>query len=332
MTVPFPWQTEQWRRLWEAKRADHLAHALLLSGPEGSGISEFAKGLAASFVCDRPLDDGTACDGCRGCLLYHAGNHPEIRLVVKDAESNVIKIDQVRDIMQFVGLKSHYRHLKIVVIDPADAMNRHAAHSLLKTLEEPPPQTLFMLVCSSPACLPITLRSRCQQVRFGRPSTTATRDWLRTRRTSEIDTELLLVLTDNGPLAALDMVKSGFISERQGLVADLEQLRSGTSDPVAIAERWSKLGEKELVPWLLKMIGDLIKLKSVSEPPRIANPDLRGRLQALADRLNLLEMFSAYDRLLEYRRMLDRQSAVTRLNLLEEFTIKWLYGNRSKPR
>ncbi|MCI0452031.1 MAG: DNA polymerase III subunit delta', partial [Candidatus Latescibacteria bacterium] len=123
-------------------------------GGIASGISEFARALAASLLCAVPSGEGAPCGRCKSCVLFSAGNHPEYFRITPEAKSAVIKIEQVRAVPDFVGMRNLFGPFKVVVIDPADAMNRNAANSLLKILEEPPPQSVILLVTEKSGRLP----------------------------------------------------------------------------------------------------------------------------------------------------------------------------------
>jgi len=179
------------KEIWSSllARRDRLPHALLLIGQKGLGKYALAREFAAALLCESGAPDGRACGGCLACNWFALGNHPDFRLLQPDAlseevaaeegkkkPSQQITIDQVRELDEFLGVGSHRGGLSIVLVNPAEAMNRNAANSILKTLEEPPPNTLFLLVSSDPSRLLPTIRSRCQSIPFVTPSReTATR-------------------------------------------------------------------------------------------------------------------------------------------------------------
>lgn len=258
MSAPFPWQNRQWRQLWSAYQTKRLPHALLLKGSHGLGISQFARQFAATLLCDAPLEHGIACKQCKSCLLYQAGNHPELTRIEPEDRGKSIKIDQIRALAEFVSLKSHYGHFKIAILDPAEAMNRNAANSLLKTLEEPPLGTLLMLVSHRPMLLPVTVRSRCQSVNFNIPPGTVTQAWLAAQATQKTPSlPPLLMLTDEAPLTVLERLESGLYTHYQGILNDLQSLITNGSDPIEVAHYWSKIGAEEVLLWVLNVIEQL---------------------------------------------------------------------------
>jgi DNA polymerase-3 subunit delta' len=216
----------------------------------------------------------------------------------------------------------------MVIIEPAEAMNRNAANSLLKTLEEPPPDTQIILVSHMPTLLPVTVRSRCQSIRFDNPVREIARQWLAEQVDDpSINIELMLALADNSPLEALEMIRSKSYESRAMVMEDLEYLTKSRADPVEVAGRWMKAGLDNVIPWLWRLLEDLIRLQCSQAPVPILNQDLRGRLEKLAAGLKTSAAIAAYDRLKNHRQLINGSSNVTPLTLLEEFTIQWSAGN-----
>ncbi len=153
-------------RLVRAADEGRLHHAYLLEGPEGVGKATFARWLAAYVNCEgwmRP------CGSCRSCHLLAAGTHPDLIVVSPDPDraTPIISVDQAHDLIRALQLQRHSARRRFVVLDPVDALNEEAANALLKTIEEPPEGTQFVLVTARVASLLPTLRSRSQRVRFG---------------------------------------------------------------------------------------------------------------------------------------------------------------------
>ena len=174
-----------WQRLleWRAK----LPHALLLTGPRGLGKRELAEAFVASLLCEREQAGGLACGDCLACRWFLQGNHPDFRLLQPEARKfqeegeggeekarrggQQITIEQVRELDDYFSVGTHRQGLRIILVDPAESLNRSAANAILKVLEEPPPDTLFLLLSSEPMRLLPTLRSRCQTLALSPPET-----------------------------------------------------------------------------------------------------------------------------------------------------------------
>ena len=150
-----------------AIRKNALAHAYLFVGTEGIGKATFARELAKAVLCkEAPLEKSDACDRCQSCRKFEHGNHPDFIFVAAGSADKFIKIDYVREMERLLYLKPLEGAVKVALIDDAHRMNPEASNCLLKTLEEPPPGTLIILVCQTAEGLFPTIRSRCQAVYF----------------------------------------------------------------------------------------------------------------------------------------------------------------------
>lgn len=317
----FPWQQSQWQRLQAAHQQGRLPHALLLTGPQGLGKGAFARLFAQSLLCETPQQDAVPCGQCRYCQLYQAGNHPDILSVAPPEGKKAIVVDQIRAIGRFVTLKSQYAGHKVVIIHPAEAMNINASNSLLKTLEEPSAETLLLLVTHQPAQLPATIRSRCQEVRFGiEPA--AGRAWLAQQLPRGVDIDLLLALAGGATLKALQLAGEGMMEQRSALLDGLEQLAGQTLDPVALAPRCNRQGAGWSLDCLYTWTVDMIRLKSAGpQPPHNANPDLQGRLLKLAEQVSLTGLFLLQDCIREAQQALERN--LNPALIMESVLIRW---------
>ncbi len=148
--------------LRRALDSSRVAHAYLFDGPSGVGKRSAAIGLALALAC--PREPGHGCGACDVCRRVLAGIHPDVISLGPDGTQ--IKIDQTRDLCVLAATRPHEAPARVVIVDPADALNDSASNSLLKTLEEPAPGTHFVLVTSAPDRLLATIRSRTQRVRF----------------------------------------------------------------------------------------------------------------------------------------------------------------------
>ena len=134
--VRYFWHDKAWSAL--VRDFSVLPHALLFHGIEGLGKSALAWQLAKSLLCESPVDDAMACGICPSCRRYTAGTHPDLKSVTPLGDSRVIGVDQIREVGQFSTLTPHTAKRKVILLDPAEAMNTSAANAFLKVLEEPP--------------------------------------------------------------------------------------------------------------------------------------------------------------------------------------------------
>jgi DNA polymerase-3 subunit delta' len=207
------------------------AHALLLHGPEGVGQFELALTLAQAWLCE----GGAArkpCGACAGCRLVQSHTHSDLLVLLPEAlaeglgwntgaegeegaaekagkgkPSKEIKVEAVRAAVAFAQTTSARGRGKVVVLHPAERINPIASNTLLKTLEEPPGNSRFILSCARPDALLPTIRSRCQAVRLALPPTAMAAEWLRARGVGEPD--VLLAACGGQPLLALQWSEEG---------------------------------------------------------------------------------------------------------------------------
>ncbi|MHB8455151.1 MAG: DNA polymerase III subunit delta' [Acidiferrobacterales bacterium] len=317
----YPWTRAQARHLMQ--NVERLPHALLVTGPRGLGKVAFAAQIAHLLLCADP--DGTAlssCGKCQNCRLLAAGNHPDMHWVVLLEEHKVIGVDQIRALAEFLQLRPHIGRLKIVIISPAEAMNINAANSLLKILEEPPADSLLMLVSSDTARLPATVRSRCHRIAIAAPDRPAALDWLLAGEGfASGQAEAVLDLAHGAPLLALELARDGFLAIRGELLADIEALGAQAADPVSCAARWKSHGARRCLEWLEGGIMDLIKINMASPGEGLVNYDSRERLHVLQKRLNLKQLIRFLETVSEGRNLLGGQ--LDELLLLEDVLIRW---------
>jgi DNA polymerase-3 subunit delta' len=170
-----------------------------------------------------------------------------------DKKSSIISVHQIRALTDFVNMSSHRGGFKVVVIQPADALNVNAANALLKVLEEPPALTCFVLVVHRPHQLPVTVRSRCRQIALRPPTAGAAAAWLNQNGVQEPG--LALAMTGNAPLLAVELGSSGYWSARTAL---LGQLSRAEFDALAAAEAVRDCPIVHVIEWLQKWSYDLV--------------------------------------------------------------------------
>ena len=214
------WNKGIWNEL--ASLAERLPHALLIHGPVGVGKRALAEHLAQFLLCEGP-GSGRPCGRCDGCRWFVAGNHPDVRWLEPEAIAKAaateaeeedrattrpakpsleIKVEQVRALADFLNVGSHRGRQRIALVHPAEDMNLHAANSLLKSLEEPPPGAVFVLVSHRPARLLPTIRSRCIALPVGLPERAVAEAWLRANDVA--DAARWLAFAGGAPLLALE--------------------------------------------------------------------------------------------------------------------------------
>ncbi len=227
-----PWLSSSWDKIVEQVSADGLAHATLFAGEQGIGKHEFLIDITALLLCKEPADK--ACGHCHVCELLQAGTCPDFVWLTPEEDSQVIKIDAVREVLTFVYKTPQIARNKVVLIDPADALNVSAANALLKGLEEPPEHTYFLLASASPGRLPATIRSRCRQIRLSGPTEQQSREFLK-NEFSDDQLDRVYAVMGSSPYEA---VARG--SSLTSLISSLDNLLTVLSNAPPTAEQASE--------------------------------------------------------------------------------------------
>jgi DNA polymerase-3 subunit delta' len=289
------------------RQRDRLPHALLLVGPDGVGKSSLAIRLAQALLCEAPTHDGDACGRCPACGWFSQANHPDFRILTpggdddegKEKASTEIKIGQIRGLAEFTSVGAHRGGRKVVLIDPADSLNVPAANALLKTLEEPPGATLFLLVSGRADGLPATIRSRCVVRALALPPAEQAIEGLcRQGGIAAADAPLWLAAAAGSPLRAAALAEPGQAAAYRLIVATLAKLPE--SSVLAAAEALSQVAPRAWIPLLQGWVADLARVRVGSHAQRF--PEQSARLTALATAADL-------ESIIEYSRWLATQSA-----------------------
>ncbi|MEN8217651.1 MAG: DNA polymerase III subunit delta' [Pseudomonadota bacterium] len=330
MNTNLPWHNTLWQQVLRRCQQDSLPHALLLCGPPGMGKALFSQRLYKTLLCEQPLADGQICGDCKPCHLLRADNHPDL-LRLSPAAGKQITIDNIRELIQFCTMMTHYGHHKIAIINPAEAMNRNAANSLLKILEEPPPNTLIMLISHRPMALSATIRSRSQRLDFSRPDRTLIQTWLRNHSDKgNAELQLLLNLSAQAPLAALTLTETDDMAKRRELFDDLKRLHSDQNNLVSVAEAWSKMDAPQILRWMLSWTMDIIRYACTRQTQYLINQDRQEALQRLAKQSDLHDLFELLDLLQSTYQSITGNVNINLQGLFETIAITWVELDRRK--
>ncbi|MGB5456438.1 MAG: DNA polymerase III subunit delta' [Gammaproteobacteria bacterium] len=321
----YPWQDRQWQQLMRQRQQQRLAHALLFQGPAGIGKKQCARTLAQALLCQRPDASGLACGRCEACHLVNAGTHPDYRVLeptppATSTSTNpvlTIKIDALRDLYRALSETSQFGGYRVAVIQDADKMPTQAANSLLKTLEEPGRDTLMVLVSSHPQRLPVTIRSRCQAIRFEVPETDLALEWLAGCGISGAQTALKLA--HGAPLQARDFAETQ-AEQREILVRALSASATGETS-IQYAQKLAQMPRDALLTWLLDWVNDLGRLITIGGAAELVNEDQRNALETRARQADKGRVFDLHDQICELMRA---QGIALNLQLLwENLLISW---------
>ncbi|MBX2826401.1 MAG: DNA polymerase III subunit delta' [Gammaproteobacteria bacterium] len=300
-----PWHEGPWSTLYQRYRDGKLPHAVLINGVDGIGQRVFANHIADALLCEElskqaAIEGVAACGKCSACQLRLAGSHPDLKEVAPLEGDAFIKVDAIRDLIQWMQLTPQYEGNKIAIVDQAHAMNRNAANSLLKTLEEPSARAFIMLLSDAATSMPATVRSRCQKVTLKLTDTAQAVDWLRQK--SVPDPEVALSLARNGPFLALELAESDYPEQRQRLLTAWRDIVLGKASIERAVESIKDLPTQLCLRTFSSWTTDLARMTTSSDAPIGHEPD-RETLLSLCGALKTEDWFSLYDQMLKLYRI-----------------------------
>lgn len=316
----YPWQQQQWQLLMRAREENRLPHAILLHGIAGVGKAQFANALTFALLCARVNANGEGCAVCHACRLLATRAHPNVLWIEPEKTGHAIKVDQIREMNEFVQQSSLQDGYRIVIVNPANQLNMNAANALLKTLEEPSKGAIIILVAEQYERLPKTIVSRCQRMIFPKPDHALALTWLQTQSLTEIDPALLLNIAQGAPLKALQLQQEGVLAVRKIMFAMLSNVNQ---DPLKAAAELADHESLLIIDFMLSWLTDLLRLQLQMDVATLTNQDVCTALSVLKDRQSVEHTVSLVDHLQMVRKQLNTGVNLNKQLLLENIFIKW---------
>jgi DNA polymerase-3 subunit delta' len=293
-----PWLHSAQQRLRAAFAAGRLPHSLLLLSAPGLGAEQLANWIAALVLCES--QDPRPCGVCPSCRLLRADSHPDAHVTRLEEDAQQIKVEQVRDLIESLTLKSYRGGYKVGIIEGAEALNVNGANAFLKTLEEPTANTVLIMVARPSHRLPATIASRCLRLTLQPPSTADALAWLvahsqitSTAGTADPRWEAALALAGGAPLLALELDAPGVAALDQDMRESLRQLADASVDVTLLADRWMKSNPALRIAWLENWITRRVHewigagtSHQSAEPVRLPGALLKAKIRALFELLD----------------------------------------------
>jgi DNA polymerase-3 subunit delta' len=263
----YPWNQNVWHKLNELRI--HLPNALLIKGAAGIGKLDMAFNFAQSLLCEASENEGIPCCQCDSCHWFEQGTHPDFRLVQPDAlndseeitekesgkkPSREIGVDQIRALASFANLSAHRGGYRIVLVHPAESMNKNSANALLKSLEEPTDKLLFILVTHKPQQLLATILSRCLSITVNTPNLKSGIEWLKKQNIKYPDK--VLAQAGFAPLQALELAEDSEWTEQGNLLLSVIQ-KPSQMDALLLADKLQRSAPAQVIHCLQQWCYDL---------------------------------------------------------------------------
>jgi DNA polymerase-3 subunit delta' len=303
----------------ETIKADHLSHAYIFAGQNGVGKALFAKEFTKTLFCKKSKND--SCNSCLNCSRIEKDNHPDVYWLEIEEKAKYIKIENIRKLQHSLRLSPIESDYKIFIIKDANGMNEEASNCLLKTLEEPSPNTIFILIVNSLSSIKETIKSRCQIIRFRTIPTHIIRNQLSKKPNAETRKIEWVSRFSNGSLGdAVELLEDNYYEINNDII---NRLASPSMDNLVFAEEIittylspnDSLEEKRhtlkrILNCILQFYRDLLIIKTfdtncVKIQTALLNSDCEDTLRTCANYLTLENIIKIIDEILIFTKYID---------------------------
>ncbi len=276
--------------LQKAIRTDRVHHAYLFAGPDGVGKGKVALAFAQTLLCVDHAE--SPCGHCTHCTRIAENQHPDVLRLEPDRSKarHVIKIEHVRNLTRQVNFRPYEGRRRVIIIDDAETMTEEDSNALLKTLEEPTGETLFVLLTSQARLLLATIRSRCQTLRFAPLDTALVRQILLTEGVPEDTAKVAAAFSEGSVGQAMALTQEGALETRRAILERLGSLDRSSALPVfSFAQDLASknVDSRAALDALRSYYRDISFLISGASPERVVNVDVRPLVEKGAQELTL---------------------------------------------
>ncbi len=276
----YTWLENDFNRLVARFQKNRLHHAMLVTGQQGIGKSDFCHELAGFLLCQKVAQHGQTqvCGQCQSCTLLKAQTHPDFHIIQSDKQ---IGVDLIRGAIEKLISKAQLSGNKVLIIEAADSMTESAANALLKTLEEPTDDTFLMLLSDKPEKLLPTILSRCEKHRLSTPSSQECIAWLSSQGYNQVSETIVNVYTNRPLKIASELSKDKGLTFEE-FKSSLLSLSRGDKSSLELAEAWQN-DAFQVINWLQYQIRELGVKAQSAEALWLCNDELKKANSALSN-------------------------------------------------
>jgi len=303
------------------KASNH--HAYIFEGPKGIGKKSFTLEVAKGFLCNsKPNIE--ICNECQSCHLFDESNHPDYYPITTIEEKKQISINQVREIQEPLYESSFLGSNKVFLFHPLEKLTREAFDSFLKNLEEPPSNSIFLLVSHRYQTLPSTIKSRCIQVNMQIPEKDQIRKWLENQTKHKDKIESALLFSKGKPLIAAKMIDLEVNDTRKDFIKDISELIKTGNNLLQISEQWPKDNESMLLKleWMSDLLMDCIRHKFLTDNQKTFQ-DTDNISTYLSEKVEADKFFSLLEKTNSFWSIFNSESNLRTDYQLQALLVEW---------
>jgi DNA polymerase-3 subunit delta' len=272
-----------------------VASAYLFLGPEGVGKFTMANRFAKALLCD--TRKFPPCEQCRSCRQVETRTHPDLHFLQVETEEKQVKVEQVRAFQERLSYRSFQGGMKVGIIEETERLTNQAMNALLKTLEEPTPDTVLILTCANRSRLLPTVVSRCQILRFPPVSREKLVAYLSEDKGLARERASLLANLAEGSLNRLSELEHSLEQRKKFLTRWLELRSSNPGEIFAAVQSFFARNQEHSMNFLINWYRDLLRVKL--NQPQEFNPDFELELKTEAERYSMRQLLESLELLLE---------------------------------
>ena len=284
----YPWFKEHINLL----NKKNYSHSYLIGGKQGLAKEVFAEVFSQSLLC-AVSEEFQPCGNCNSCRLFKSESNPDFHQIVKEEGKSFISLNQVKEIQSKIYTTSFLGNSKVFLIKSAETITREASDSLLKSLEEPPANTYFILVSNSPHNISITIKSRCREISIKQPSVNHLKDWSINKNYNFNEFSKALKLTSGNILKASAHLDDDVLTHRKAFIEELGSLIKRGDNLLELSASWSKKSPELIInlEWMSMLLMDAIRYKLKNQSISIQE-DTANISQYLSEKVNHQVLYS----------------------------------------
>ena len=303
-----PWQKEPFAQIVSQLQQGKLPHSILMLGEEGVGREDFCEFVAQWMLCAADDKASGACGQCKSCQLFEAETHPDYHKLAVEEGKTQISVAQVRELIEHMQESSHQAGWKLANITNVHALNASSFNALLKTLEEPQPQTLLIIQAEQLQGVPATIKSRAQIRKVGVTDISMTRESLNQRhKFIEQDMETAIQLFPGAPYKVEAFVKQGEAFKSSEFIFDFADVIQEQQSPMDVADKWLEELPNAIF-WCQLMFRDVLFVQQGAGQSEVQLKQQHEAVELIANSISAKGIMLLLNKIIELQRLIKLKS------------------------